>query len=362
MKAIKDKNPKVRFVISTTTQTGHKIAKKITSGFDRTIYFPLDISFIMQRVINHLKPELLLLTETEIWPNLISVSNKNKIPIALINGRISPGSFKGYWFIGLIFRHVLRKINIFCMQTDMDAKRIIQLGAKKENVHITGSIKFDAAKTQIENIDAQKKRRNALGISENDILLVAGSTHSPEEKTIIKIYKSLLGKHPKLKLLIAPRHIERTGEIEGIITRENFKSVRLSKIKDEPLNVDNQQPVVFLLDSIGELREFYFFADIVFVGGSLIRHGGQNLIEPASIAKSMLYGPHVFNFQDISDLLLKENAAIMVQNGTHLKEEISSLLNDTQKRYKIGQQARLVVEQNKGASIKTLQLIEQFLK
>jgi len=364
IRSLKERFPNGKFIISTTTQTGQTVAKSIASPQDLVIYFPLDISFIVKRAVDRLNPDLLILTETEIWPNLISCLHKKGIPVILVNGRISPSSFMGYKLIKPIFKQVLKKITLFCMRSETDAKKIIELGAEPGKVCVAGNVKFDVAPSphrgegclpKAGEGEGESKRRDILGIEDEDVLIVAGSTHNPEEKMLLNVYKRLLSKNANLKLLIAPRHIERVQEIEKLIIKEGLVPARLSGEK-------GSRPEILILDTIGQLKNFYLFADIVFVGGSLIKHGGQNIIEPASLAKPVVYGPHMFNFQDISDLFIENKAAVMVQDEAGLEQELAGLIADVEQRQELGRQARLVVEQNRGAVSKTIELLRPFLE
>jgi len=222
------------------------------------------------------------------------------------------------------------------MRTQADAERIIALGANPDKVQVTGNVKFDTAKTQ----NHPQRRKEILGIENNGLLIVAGSTHNPEEKILLEAYKELLAKYPSLKLLIAPRHIERAKKIRQLIEAQGLS-----------------QNEVSVLDVMGELKNAYSAADIVFIGGSLVPHGGQNPIEPASLGKPIVYGPHMFNFQDVSDLLVGNGAAIVCQTSS-LKQDLEDLLKDSQKRQVLGALAKDLIEKNRGASEKTTECLK----
>jgi len=333
---LRKKLPDARFVVSTTTQTGQAIAKKFASSEDTVIYSPLDASWITGKFMRAINPGLLVLTETEIWPNLITAAHRQKVPIALINGRISPRSFNGYRAVRFFIKPLLNKINLFCMRTQADAERIISLGAAPDKVQVTGNVKFDAPNVANHvpptRWDQIPPRRWDMVKGEGDILIVAGSTHNPEEKILLGAYKGLLKNHPNLKLLIAPRHIERAGKIKQLVETQGLSPEQVS-----------------VLDVMGELKNAYSAADIVFVGGSLIPHGGQNPIEPASLGKPIMYGPHMFNFQDVSDMLTGNGAAI-VSNEENLQRNLEDLIKDIGKRQSMGEKAKYLIEKNRGAS------------
>jgi len=351
---LKRQFPKANLVISTITPTGNRIAKSIASKEDVVIYLPLDFDFIIKRVVNIINPSIFITVETELWPNLIKNLHHRKTPIVVVNGRISPGSFRGYRIIKIFMRKILEKINLFCMQTEQYAERIIYLGAPSEKVRITGNMKFDleAASSQYSLSD--------LGLNDQDVLLVAGSTHNNEEEIILKTYNNLIREFKGLKLLVAPRHIERIDRVDKLIREYGFNTQKISEIKNKTL--ENHQNVVYLLDTLGQLQSLYSLANIVFVGGSLIKKGGHNIIEPALFGKPVIFGPYMHNFQDIVDLFINAQAAIQVNNESQLQEEIRGVLQDEKKRDLIGRRAEIIVQNNRGAVERTFNLIKDFLQ
>lgn len=349
--------PDEKFVISTVTPTGNKIAKNISEEGDFVTYLPLDLSFIVRRTIDRINPRAFIIAETEIWPNLIRYIAKKNIPIITVNGRISDSSFKGYSFIKVLIRPILAKIKMFCVQTERDAERLKSLGVEKSKINITGNMKFDLEV----NIDEKKRLelRKKIGLKENELLLVCGSTHLGEEELILGIYKELQRDFPLLKLLIAPRHPERSNEVEKIISSFGFHGIFISKLV---FICDNCIPKpVFILDTVGELMSYYLAADIVFVGGSLIKKGGHNILEPASQGKPILIGPHMFNFRDITELFLSNNAALMVHNQQDLKSAIEELSNNPCKAIELGKNALQLILKNQGATEKNVRLLKQYL-
>jgi 3-deoxy-D-manno-octulosonic-acid transferase len=361
--------PKRPILISTVTPTGNRIARSLAGEKDAAIYLPLDISFIVNRVLSFIKPSLFIIAETEIWPNLISSLRKRKVPIIVVNARISDGSYKGYRLIKFSLRHILRKINLFCVQTETDCLRLLSLGVEKEKIKITGNMKFDNTDyTDKRNTDYADKYRSTLELKQNDRLLVAGSTHPGEEEIILAAYRDLLTEFPELRLLIAPRHPERSGRLESIIQKFGFQTARISQLEALKLakspSKDKQQgnkQSVFLLDTIGRLMYFYAIADIVFVGGSLIKKGGHNILEPAVFAKPVLFGPWTFNFRDITSLFLKHKASFLVRNQGELKEGIKNLLLNPAAAQELSQRAKELIGQNQGATKRNLEYIRQYL-
>jgi 3-deoxy-D-manno-octulosonic-acid transferase len=347
--------PDKEFLISTVTPTGNKIAIGFAREKDYVTYLPLDLSFIIGGAIDRIRPSLFILAETEIWPNLIYSLSRSKIPIIVVNGRISDASFKGYLCAKFLLKPVLRKIDLFCVQTERDASRLGALGVKKEKIRITGNMKFDIALDM--KLDAQGHRRK-LGLKENGHLFVAGSTHGNEEKTILGAYKELLEEFPELKLLIAPRHPERSKGVAEIVSRFGFHSIFLS---DMPFEYNCPTRPVFILDTIGQLVSFYNIASFVFVGGSLVKKGGQNILEPAFLAKPVLFGPHMFNFRDIAEMFLNSGSAIMVRDEQELREQAGRFLRDPALAARLGERARQLIFQNQGATQRNLQQISKIL-
>ena len=344
-------SPILRFVISTVTPTGNKIARSFARQQDFVTFLPFDLSFIVNRVIRRIKPKVFVIVETEIWPNLIRCLFKNKIPIIVVNCRISDSSLDGYKAFKFIFKPLLNKINLFCCQSKQDARRLESIGADKEKIRVTGNMKFDL------KVAAASFGDSVLKLDDNEELLVAGSTHPGEEEIILRIYKELLKKHPELRLLIAPRKPERAKEV-AIIAREcGFDYQLISEMGIQKV----QSPIVFILDTIGKLVSFYAIADIVFMGGTLIKKGGHNIIEPAALGKPILYGPNMSNFRDISGLFIENNCAIMAHDQKELKDRISFLLDNPQSAASLGKRAQALVIANRGATHRNIECIKSLL-
>ena len=348
VKDLKQQYPDYLLVISTVTKTGNKIVQSLIKPDNLAIYSPLDIGFIVNRVVNLVNPQLFIIAETEIWPNLITSLAKRAIPVVLVNGRISAASFKGYKLIRPFLKEILKNFSLFCVQTKEDAQRITELGAAQAKVKVTGNMKFDISSSQF------PVHSSELGLKENEQLFIAGSTHRGEEKIILEVCKELIESHPNLRLLIAPRHIERVQELEKLISGMGFKSQRVS-------NISLTTNSVLILDTIGQLKDLYARADIVFIGGSLIPHGGQNPIEPAVFSKPMLFGPYMSNFSNIAKLLLNKRAAMMVKDPQQLKDSCLELLNNPVLRKELGERAKELVQKSRGASLRNMELIKQLL-
>ena len=348
---IKSEFPERKIVLSTTTKTGNDIAKKVLPRDVDKFYFPLDFSFTVKKTLNTINPSSVLILETEIWPNLIIELSKRNIPVAIINGRLSDKSFKGYKKIRFFMKGILERINLFCMQSVEDAERIKKLGAPQERVKVTGNMKLDI-KTFPEPFD-----KSELGIKEGDELLVAGSTHKGEDEIVLDIYKNLLDKMPNLRLLIAPRHIDKADVIKKIAEEKGFKALLRSSVKKGHTG----KKEVIILDTMGELSRIYSLATIVFMGGSLIKRGGHNLVEPAIFKKPIVFGHYMFNFRDMAKLFLERNAAREVKDENALFDTLKSLFEDSEKRALLGQNARKIIEDSKGAIQKNTNVLASLL-
>lgn len=366
---IRQSHPSKKFVVSNTTQTGHKIAATSAKKGDAAIYFPIDLSFVVRRLIDLVNPSVFIVIETEIWPNLITELEKKGVPIVLVNGRISSKSFRRYRLIKPIMRDILNKISVFAMRTASDAERIKALGAPAERVQVTGNMKFDSI--FYKNEKAEEKwppieNRN-VWLKESSRLVIAGSTHRGEDGRILHAYKILKRDYPDLALLIAPRHIERTNEVCALAEGAGFSAVKMSDVEKACGEVQDSIPSlygdnsVFLLDSIGHLSSLYRLATVVFMGGSLVPHGGQNFIEPAAYAKPVITGPHLHNFESERELFESNDAIEIVETDDELMNSFRRLLTDGEKRSSMGEKAKRIVSENMGSTARNIALVEKYL-
>jgi 3-deoxy-D-manno-octulosonic-acid transferase len=344
--------PGKSFVISTVTPTGNKIAQILARDKDFVTYLPLDLSFVVGSVIKKVNPFLFVVAETEIWPNLLDCLYKKHIPVIVVNGRISDSSFRGYFGIRFLIKPILNKISLFCVQTERDAQRLLQLGLQKSRLRVTGNMKFDL-KPEVLSFKA-----SGLRLKYHEELWVCGSTHPGEEEIILKAYQRLLAEFLDLRLLLAPRHPERASEVAGLVKKFGFQPVKIS-FQKQP--ADGSTPV-YILDTVGELLSFYSIAHLVFVGGSLVNKGGHNILEPAALGKPVIFGPQMFNFKDISQLFLKNKGAVLVHNQKELVSSVRNLLNDPSLVAALGQHAKELIAQNQGATQRNLDFILSLVK
>jgi len=302
---------------------------------------------------------MFIIAETEIWPNLITCLDKLQIPVITVNGRISDSSYGGYRLIKFFIRPILRMVKQFCVQSDLDALRLESLGVNKQRIQVTGNVKFDIRLNAFAESDVLTYR-NKLWLGQLDKLLVCGSTHPGEEELIFTAYQELLLAFPQLKLLIVPRHPERSGKVSRLAADRGFMPVLISSISGACPTCIHRP--VFILDTIGELLNYYSAADIVFVGGSLVKKGGHNILEPASLKKPVIFGTHMFNFRQISELFLANQAALMAIDSRQLVDKVKELLNSNLLAKGLGQRAYELIIKNRGATGKNIQIIKQLSK
>jgi 3-deoxy-D-manno-octulosonic-acid transferase len=356
---LKERYPRLRLYLSTTTIAGQQVARRSLQHVDAVFYFPFDWAFIVKRTLNIVRPRVFVMMETEIWPNLLRLCRARGVKTVLINGRISSRSYPRYRMIRPFFRRVLADVDRFCMQSDESARRIVELGADQSKVTVTGSLKFDSLEMPAV-VSHGKPRERVLRffrLSPNRMVLVAGSTVRGEEPAVLKAFSRLKGASPSALAILAPRQPERFGEVERLARDSGFVTARRS---DLPIDTEPRADVV-VLDTIGELAQLYQVATVVFVGGSLVDHGGHNILEPAVFGKPILFGPHMQNFKEIVDTFVRNDAAVQVGSERDLEQAMVSLATDPVRRAKLGAAARALVEANRGAKDKTLAVIADLL-
>ena len=341
-----------KLVITTTTITGAEAVKRHYQERVTHHFFPFDEPLILESFIKKINPLACILLETEIWPNLVHKLNKKRIPVVLVNARLSERSFKKYQkFSSNLIRKTINKLTLIATQNDQSSERFLLLGAQQDKVITTGNLKFDSNESSSPEIT--KSLQNIVG--ERKVVVFA-STRDGEEKQIIQSYLRL-----KLKLqaimLIIPRHPERFDEVFNLVN-ENKLNV---KRRSDELKCDDMTE--FLIgDSMGEMMSYYSICDIAFIGGSLSNTGGQNMLEAAASSKPIIYGPSVFNFEEVSKILIESNSALQVNNVDELMQAISDLLSDNEKREKLGLNAKACFESHRGAVNRTMKLIKLHIK
>ncbi len=340
-------------VISTTTKAGYDLARRKYA--DHTVFYcPLDFTWAVRTALRRVRPNVLVLAELELWPNLIRAAKQFGARVAIINGRLSDNSFRGYRRVRPLVRRVLRQIDVVAAQNDETADRFQRLGAKPSAVAVTGSLKFDGAQTDRENAPTRELRKLA-GFSPDDVVLLAGSTQEPEEAYALEIYRRLSNDYPRLRLVLVPRHPERFGEVAGLLDRSGFAYVRRSQMKESTIR--NPQSAIVLVDTIGELGAWWGLATIGFVGGSFGSRGGQNMLEPAAYGVATCFGPNTWNFRDIVLQLLAAEGAVVVGDRDQLEQFVRRALADLDWAQELGQRARRLVLSGQGATARTVDLL-----
>ncbi len=366
VKSLKEEFPAYRIVISTTTRTGQELARKLFSETaDQIFYFPFDWKFTVRRALDKIKPNIVLLMETEIWFNFIREAKRAGAQVFIVNGRLSEKSASRYMKIPKLMRRVLRYVEMALMQTNADAQRLLRLGINANKVRVTGNVKFDQPPVENNSIFL-KYFSERFGISPKNPLIAAASTHAPEEHWIIEAFKKVYktrGANPP-RLLLAPRHPERFDEVVELVEKSGLKLVRRSSL----LNLQDVTADVILLDSIGELRQVFALAEIVFVGGSLIPHGGQNILEPAFARKAIITGHYTANFAEIVKTFEENEAVVRLPEleeheiSERLAGVFEELLGDDEQRRKFSENAFKMMEKNRGATAKTMKFLRPVLQ
>ena len=355
--------PKHRLVVSTITLTGQTLAREVfKSQADHVIYFPFDWYWCVRRALAAIRPDVVLIMETELWPNFLRCCAEIGVPVALVNGRISTQSFRGYRLIKSFVARVLQNVSMAVMQSEDDAERLKYLGMPSDSLFVSGNLKFDATPpTKSDAITQALRERFAI---QSDVpLILAASTHSSEEKIIIDSFKKLKERR-SIRLMIAPRHPERFAEVSSLLDNSQLRWRRRSA----PPATGDATADVILLDSIGELPATYSLATIVFVGGSMVKTGGHNVLEPAAVAAPIITGAHTDNFKAVVDLLDQEQAIIKLpaldreEMVIRLYEVFQELLDSPTARKQMGEKAQKLVIENKGAAEKTVTLISPLLR
>jgi 3-deoxy-D-manno-octulosonic-acid transferase len=356
---LRERHPRLRLFVSTTTITGHQVARRSLQNVDAIFYFPFDWAFIVRRTLKIVNPRLFVMMETEIWPNLLRLCREQGIKTALINGRISSRSYPRYRLIRPFFRRVLADVDRFCMQSEGSARRLIDLGADPARVSVTGSLKFDSLDVPAPTPHGKLRERvlRFFRVSPARIVIVAGSTVRGEERPLLGAFKRVKSTMPGALAIFAPRQPERFGEVERLARDAGFVTVRRS---DLPIDAEPRADVV-ILDTLGELAQLYQLATAVFVGGSMVDNGGHNILEPAIFGKPVVFGRYMQNFKEIAETFVSNGAAVQVQSERELEEALLGLVTDPVRRARLGAAARALVEANRGAKERTLAVLDDLL-
>ena len=353
--------PERKVYLSSVTVAGREVGEKRFPDIAGHFYLPLDWRTSVRRVIRRLRPALLLIVETELWPNLMRVARESGTRVVLVNARLSNRSFRGYRVAKPFMRRVLECVDWVAAQTPQDAERFVRLGAPPERVAMVGNLKFDGKPPQVNQFTCHL--RAALDDVGRRPVLVAASTMSGEEQILLQSWKQIRGQHPQALLILAPRHASRFGEVRALLSQSRLNFVRRTALAAESPEMakELQAAEILLLDTIGELAGIFELADVVFVGGSLVPTGGHNLLEPAYWGKPIVFGPHMENFRDIAQQFTAAGAAMQVQSARELAPAVLTLLRNQDQRIRMGDQARQLMEQGAGATERTLEQLRLLL-
>ena len=353
--ALSEAAPADAVVLSTITPSGFAMASRHAGASGIALYFPLDLRPCVTRALDTIRPRLLLLMESELWPTLIRLTKARGIPIAVVNGRISPGAFRRYRMVRSWLGGTLRRVDLFLMQSQADAERLVELGAPSARVQVVGSLKWDASLLARPDPGAVQRLAARLGLDSHTEVIVAGSTHRGEELAVLAAIRGLQVSYPSIRAVIAPRHLERLDEVERLARQVGLATARLS----QAAGAERWQ--VGLVDTWGEMPLYYGLASVVFIGGSLIPHGGQNPLEASSLGKPVIFGSSMHNFADIAQQLLAHRAARQVASDAELVRALAELVISPDDAQAMGRRALELTERLQGATRRTLDALRPLL-
>ncbi len=354
--SLKKQRPEAQIIFSTSTETGQEMAKKFIGDAAAFIYFPLDIPAVVGKVIKTVAPDVFVLVETELWPNFLRVCKERGIKTLMVNGRISPRSYKRYRRTNFLWKRVLANLDFAGMISKVDADRLKDIGTDSAKIKVMGNAKYDGLAAMV-SPDLQEEIARRCNARAGERFFVAGSTHPGEEKIVISVYKELVKRYPDFKLILVPRHIERTGDVLELLKQADFNDFIMLSQMNNGRQRNNERIIV--VDVIGELFKVYSLASVVYCGGSLVPRGGQNILEAAAWGKVIFYGPSMEDFSAEKDLLEAAGCGITVSNEEELLRGIIRLLDNSEDLKSRGEKGRAVVLANIGAAARYAGLISK---
>ncbi len=354
--AIRQRRPDWECVLSTTTMTGMALARTRYPDLG-VFYAPLDFSWAVSAAMRRIRPHALVLAELELWPNLIAAARRHGARVAVVNGRLSEHSQRGYGWIRPLAAWILRRIDLIAVQDETYARRFRRLGAEATAVHVTGSMKYDGAETDREN-EATARLRQLASISPDDVVFLAGSTQDPEESLALDAFLSLADSWPRLRLIVVPRHPDRFDSVAELLARRGAAWQRRTALERGA----DPSARILLVDVVGELGAWWGTAQIAYVGGSMGPRGGQNMIEPAAYGAAVSFGPNTRNFRDIVAAMLGRQAALVVHDGEEMTAFVRRCLEDPEYRARLGERARTLVAEQLGATARTFELLDRLIR
>jgi 3-deoxy-D-manno-octulosonic-acid transferase len=353
---IKRRCPVRKIVVSTFTATGNQSAREM--GFaDLVLFLPLDLLWIVRRALARIDPAVLIIIETEIWPNLLREASRRGIPALLLSGRLSARAWRKYSWFGGFFRHVVGYFTAIGMQSKQDRERIVRLGAPANRVSIVGNLKHAFRDGQGAPAFGNRNQAQSGGNHNESLWLVAGSSHRGEEEMLIEAFMFLKARFPRLRLVLAPRHPQRFDEVERLLKAAGLLFEKKSQVNGR---LDFQTEVMFV-DTLGDLPDFYAAGDVAFVGGSFVDAGGHNLLEPARFAKPVIFGPHMANFKSLAKEMAARGGGIEVRGKEELIRAMTILLTDSEKRKSMGQKAFEVAADDHGVLERSFAVAARYL-
>jgi len=353
IKQIQQAYPDLPITITTMTPTGSERVKALFGDSVFHVYVPYDTPGAVKRFLRRVKPCMALVMETELWPNLVHCCTRQQVPVLIANARLSERSARGYGRFPKLSNEMLSKVSAIAAQGEDDGQRFVTLGLAPQKLHITGSVKFDIQVAD-ELVGAGKKLRNQWG--EQRPVLIAASTHQGEDEQVLEAFAEILKQHSNALLVLVPRHPERFGDVAALCRTQGFECALRSKA--EPVTSATQ---ILVGDTMGEMMLLFAASDVAFVGGSLVASGGHNYLEPAALGMPILSGPHVFNFTDISQLLLTADGMRLVENSRQLANHVNQWFDQPESCQQVGEAARSVVENNRGAQQRLFELVQKYL-
>ncbi len=359
VQAVKALVPHGSVIVSTGTETGQQKARELIKDADGFLYMPLDFPEFLNPVIKTVDPDLFVLMETELWPNLIHLLKHRGTMLAIANGRISDRSFPRYRKLRRFFSSTLEKLDLLLMSSDRDAARIRDMGAPETAIHVTGNTKFDAALTALPSMP-NPQLCATLELTGEEPVLVAGSIHPGEFEILLDAYALLRDQFPELVLILVPRHIERTPQILALMNEKKLDAPLLKTAADRGEKRDGRNIIV--VDKIGELFQIFTLASVVFMGGSLVKRGGQNILEPAAWGKVVLFGPSMEDFREARDVLISAGAGIQVSGTADLVRRAAAILSDTSEAEERGTRGKLEILKHIGSSKRNAEILVKSLK
>jgi 3-deoxy-D-manno-octulosonic-acid transferase len=349
LERLRQQFPANTLVVSTATPAGQQLALQRKDIVDHTFYFPIDLPSCVRRAVERVDPEMVIIAETEIWPNFLRACRAHGARVVMINGRISDRSFARYRLARRWLRRVFQDYSVIGMQSEMDRQRIEAIGADPRKVTVLGNLKYDA-------VGMSRTIDHAIAnfLAAWSPLWIAGSTMPGEEEFVLDAFTELLRTHAQLKLIIAPRHANRFDAVADLLQRRGLRSVRRTQLQANPSASAN----VLLLDTIGELASVFQYATVVYMGGTLVPTGGHNVLEPARHGKPIVFGPHMENFRDIARIFLESKAAVQIAHAQDLAPAVAQILSNPQRASELGRNAFAVVQENTGVTERVLQVLE----